>query len=167
MIPRVLRNFGTFVDGTGYAGRCQEAELPEISVKTEEVRGSGWDGTAEVDMGLEAMTAKLTFNEYIEEIAKKVGSMNGLETRVHLRGAMQRDGEKAISIVAELGGSFKKGTMGTWKPGDLATHEIEMSVRYYKLTMGGKRIYEIDVENMIRFRGDFDEYASIREAMGY
>jgi P2 family phage contractile tail tube protein len=166
MIPRVLRNFGLFVNGSGYAGRVTEAELPEISIKAEEHRGGGMDGVAEIDLGMEAMSAKLTFAEYVSDIFKSVGKMDGNAVRVQLRGALQRDGETAIPCIVELHGSFKKSTMGTWKAGDLATHEIEMAVRYYRLTIGSERLIEIDVENMIRWIGDKDELASIREAIG-
>lgn len=166
MIPRVLRNFNLFVDGTSYAGRVTEAELPEINVKTEEHRGGGMDGVAEIDMGLEAMEAKLTFAEYIADILKRVAKVNGNGVRIQLRGALQRDGEKAVPCVAELHGAFKTSTMGSWKAGDLATHEVSMSVRYFRLTLGGELMCEIDVDNMVRRIGDEDQMESIREAIG-
>lgn len=166
MIPRVLRNFNCFVNGNSYAGRVTEVELPEISVKTEEHRGGGMDAPAEIDMGLEVMSAKITLAEYVPDVMKLVGKMNGVAARLMFRGAIQRDGEKAIPVIAELHGGIKKSTAGSWKAGDLATHENEMSVRYYRLTIGDEVIYEIDVENMIRRIGDVDELESIREAIG-
>lgn len=166
MIPRVLRNFNLFVNGIGYAGRVTEAELPELAFKTEEHRGGGMDGVAEIDMGQEAMEAKLTFAEYIPEILKSVGRLNGVATRIQLRGALQRDGETAVACVVELHGGFKTSTMGTWKAGDLATHEVSMACRYYRLTIGGELQHEIDVDNMIRNIGGVDELESIRNAIG-
>ncbi|GJD31508.1 hypothetical protein PMNALOAF_2767 [Methylobacterium adhaesivum] len=166
MIPRVLRNFNLFVDGTSYAGRVTEVELPELNFKTEEHRGGGMDGVAEIDMGQEAMEAKLTFAEYVSDIFKRVGRMNGNGVRLQIRGALQRDGERAIPVVVELHGSFKTSTMGSWKAGDLATHEVAMAVRYYRLTMNNELQHEIDVDNMIRNIGGVDELESIREAIG-
>jgi len=166
MLPRVLRNFNLFVNGIGYAGRVTEAELPELSVKTEEHRGGGMDGVAEIDLGMEALGAKLTFAEYVPDILKSFGKLDGNAVRIQLRGALQRDGEPAIACIVDLHGGFKKNGMGSWKAGDLATNEVEMSVRYYKLSIGGEDLIEVDVDNMRRVIGGVDELASIRAAIG-
>lgn len=166
MIPRVLRNFNLFVNGIGYAGRVTEAELPEFSVKTEEHRGGGMDAPAEIDLGMEGMTAKLTFAEYVAEIFKLFGKMDGNAVRIQLRGALQRDGEVAKALIVELGGGFKKNGMGSWKAGDMASNEVEMSLRYVKVTLDKDELIEIDVDNMIRKIGGVDELESIRAAIG-
>ncbi len=132
MIPRVLRNFNSFVNGVGYAGRISEVELPELSVKTEEYRGGGMDGNVELDMGLETLTAKFNFGEYANQILGLWGNMDGNAARIQLRGALQRDGETAVPMTVDLHGGFKKNTLGTWKAGDLTQNEAEMSIRYLK-----------------------------------
>lgn len=166
MVPRVLRNFNAFVNGIGYAGRINEVELPEVSIKQEEHRGGGMDAPRQIDMGMEAMTAKLTFAEYIREVLSTFGSLDSNATRITFRGAIQRDAETPVPVVCELGGSVSKSTMGTWKAGDAATHEVEMSVNYYKLTIGADEVYEIDVDNMIRRVNGEDRLAGIRAAIG-
>lgn len=166
MIPRVLRNYNCYLNGVSFAGRVDEVELPELSVKTEEHRGGGMDGTAELDMGMEAMTAKITLAEHIAEAIKTFGRMDGNATRLQFRGAVQRDGERAIPLVVDMHGGMKKLGMGSWKAGDKATVEEEMSIRYYKLTLGNEELVEIDVDNMIRKIGGVDELESIRAAIG-
>lgn len=166
MIPRVLRNFNLFVNGIGYAGRVTEAELPEFVVKTEEHRAGGMDAPAEIDMGMEALSAKLTFAEYVADIFKSFGKMDGNAVRIQLRGALQRDGETAVALVVELHGGFKKNGLGSWKAGDMASNEVEMSCRYAKITLGGDELIEIDVDNMKRIVGGEDQLASIRAALG-
>ena len=166
MIPRVLRNFNVFVNGVGYAGRVTEVELPELSVKTEEHRAGGMDGVAELDMGLEAMSAKLTFAEYAAQVIGLWGNMDGNAARIQLRGALQRDGETAIPMIVDLHGGLKKNTPGSWKAGDLATNEVEMAVRYLKIVMADTTVVEIDIDNMIRIVNGVDQLASIRAAMG-
>jgi len=166
MIPRVLRNFNTFVNGTGYAGRVSEVELPEQAIKTEEHRGGGMDGSVELDMGLETMTAKLTFAEYNPAIMGLWGNMDGNAARVQLRGALQRDGETAVPMIVEMHGGFKTSTLGSWKAGDLSNNEIEMSVRYLKIQIADTVVTEIDIDNMVRVVNGVDQLASIRAAMG-
>jgi len=166
MIPSVLRNFNAFVNGVGYAGRVTEAELPELKIKTEEHRAGGMDAPIDIDLGMEGMTAKLTFAEYTPEILGLFGKMDGNSARIQLRGALQRDGETAKACIVDLHGGFKSANMGSWKAGDLATSEHEMSVRYYKLRIADEDIIEIDIDNMIRKIRGIDELASIRDAIG-
>lgn len=166
MIPRVLRNFNVFVNGVGYAGRVTEATLPEFSIKTDEHRAGGMDAPAEIDMGMDAMTAKLTFAEYVPEILTSFGQMDGNAVRIQLRGALQRDGEAAVPMVVELHGGQKKNGLGNWKAGDPASNEIDLSVRYAKVTIAGSDMIEIDVDNMKRVVGGVDVLASIRAAIG-
>jgi P2 family phage contractile tail tube protein len=164
MIPRVLRNFSAFVNGLDYAGRVTELELPDLKIKTEEHRGGGMDGPAEIDMGMEALTSKLTFAEYLPDVLKAFGKL-GTGQRVLFRGGLQRDQEAVVPVVVEMHGGFKSSTMGTWKAGEVATHEVEATLRYYKLEIGDETIYEIDIDNMVRFIDGVDVLAGIRAAI--
>lgn len=166
MIPRVLRNFNAFVNGVSYAGRVDEVELPEFSVKTEEHRAGGLDAPVEIDLGMEAMSAKLTMAEAVADLIKTFGRMDGSATRLQFRGAIQRDGETAIPLIVDMHGGMKKLTLGSWKAGDKATVEHEMSIRYVRINLGGEDLIEIDVDNMTRVIGGVDELASIRAAIG-
>ncbi|WP_407156301.1 phage major tail tube protein [Bradyrhizobium sp. STM 3557] len=166
MIPRVLRNFNSFVNGVGYAGRISEVELPELNIKTEEYRAGGMDAPAELDLGMEVMTAKFTFGEYNTQILGLFGNMDGNASRVQLRGALQRDGETAVAMIVDLHGGFKSNTLNTWKAGDLTQNEATMTLRYLKIQIGDTVAVEIDVDNMIRLVNGVDQLASIRTAMG-
>lgn len=165
-LPKVLRNYNAFINGEGYAGRVNELEPPELKIKTEEHRAGGMDAPIEIDLGMEAMSAKITVGEYSEGLLRLFGKMDGTAVRAQFRGALKRDGEKAQACIIELHGGFKAATFGAWKAGDISTLEVEMSVRYYKLTLGSEKIIEIDTENMIRWIDGVDELASIREAIG-
>jgi hypothetical protein len=162
MLPRVLRNFNTFVNGFGYAGIISEAELPEVALKTEEHRGGGSDTPVELDMGTELMTAKITAAEYNTTLMSLVGTV----ARVQLRGALVRDSEAAVPMTVEMHGLFKKSALGNWKAGDLSTNELEVSLRYIKITIADAVITEIDAENTVRIMGGVDQLSSIRAAMG-
>ncbi|WP_311276175.1 phage major tail tube protein [Methylobacterium sp. WCS2018Hpa-22] len=166
MLPRHLRAFNAFVNGQGWAGRVEEVELPAVKVKREEFRGGGMNAPKQLDMGTEALEAKLTFAEYLPEIVRCVALGDTMATRVQLRGAIQRNGEAALPVVVDLIGSFDESEMGTWKEGDNGKHEITMSAGYYKLSIDGQRLIEIDVDNCIRIVGDNDVLESIRSAIG-
>lgn len=167
MNPRILKNFKVFVNGRGYAGLVEEIELPEINLKTEEYRAGGMDGVAEIDMGMEAMTAKLTISDPTPELLRLVANANSNTARILCRGSFVRDSDSSrIPVSVELGGGFKKLSMGTWKAGDVAKHEYECRINYYRLNVGGNDEIEIDVENMVRMIGGVDQLAGIRADIG-
>ncbi|MCE3232500.1 MAG: contractile tail tube protein [Rickettsiaceae bacterium] len=165
MIPKILKNFNAFVDGRGYAGRVDEIVLPKLTVKTEEHRAGGMDVPVEIDMGMEKLEAEITFAEYDAQLFRLFGLTDGNAVSLTLRGAIQADGE-AEPIVINLRGSFRELDAGTWKAGDKATLKCMVAVRYYRLTVSGDSVIEIDAENMIRIIGGEDQMVSIRQAIG-
>ena len=55
---------------------------------------------------------------------------------------------------------------GTWKAGDQATLKASIAVTYYRLTVNGTDVIEIDVVNMKRIIKGVDQLASQRAALG-
>ena len=166
MLPRVLKNFQAFVEGIGYAGKVPELECPEIKVKTEKYRAGGMDGEKEIDMGIDSMKAKMQFAEMIPAVMKRVALSDTEGTQVIFKGSIRVNAEDSVPVKVELHGSFDSITLGKWKSGEKADTDIEMNVGYYKLEIGGVRIYEIDVDNMVRIIGDTDVMSTIRRDIG-
>jgi P2 family phage contractile tail tube protein len=165
--PRILKKFNAFVNGRGQAGKIDELELPEISVKTEDHRAGGMDSEAEIDMGLEKLQAKLTISDPDPEILRLVGLSGSNSASLTFRGSFVRDSDNArVAVVAEMTGRLKKGSFGTWKAGEKAAHAYEFTANYYRLTIGGVEVYEIDVENIIRRIGGVDQLAGQRADIG-
>lgn len=161
--PRTIRNFNAFVDGISYFGRATEAKLPQIKIQTEAHRGAGMDGPVGIDMGLEGMTAEVTFAEWDPVLLKKFGR----QERIVLRPAAQGDDQiEADTIIATLGGLITTHELGDLKPGANATLKLEMDVRYYRLEINGEELIEIDLPNARRVIGGTDQLAAIRRAMG-
>lgn len=167
MLPRILKNFNLYANGKGLAGVADEVELPEVSVKTDDYRAGGLDSEVEIDMGTDKMTAKFKLADPDPDILTLVGLTRGNSARIIAKGSYVRDSDGArIAVVAECNGRMKKGGLGQWKAGDKADSDYEMSVNYYKLTVGGREVYEIDVENMIRRIDGVDQLAGIRSDIG-
>lgn len=167
MLPRILKNFNAFVNGKGLAGVIDELELPEVSVKTDDFRAGGMDSEVEIDMGTEKMSAKFKLADPDPDVLSLVGLTRGNSARLIAKGSYVRDNDGArVAVVAELVGRVKKGGVGQWKSGDKAEGDYEMSVDYYKLTVGGREIHEIDVPNMKRIIGGVDQLAGIRADIG-
>lgn len=164
-LPKKLKNYTCYVDGIGYAGRVAELEPPKLTLKTEEFRGGGMDFPVDMDMGMEKLEATLTFAEYLADLFAQLGLVNGQLTAVTLRGAIQEKGD-AEEVIISLRGMFKEMDPGSWKAGDDSTLKAVINAHYYKLTIGGKEIVEIDSESMVRIINGTDQLASHRKALG-
>ncbi|MBJ9952946.1 phage major tail tube protein [Acinetobacter baumannii] len=57
-------------------------------------------------------------------------------------------------------------SQGKVKAGELPKDKYDMSLTYYKQTIAGKVIHEIDVINMVRIIDSVDVLADIRNAIG-
>lgn len=164
-LPKKLKGYTCFVDGVGYAGRVAELEPPKLALKTEEYRGGGMDLPVDVDMGMEKLEATLTFAEYTPEVFGRLGLVDGNLTSVTLRGSIQAKGDDE-EVIITLRGMFKEMDSGSWKAGDDSSLKAVLNAHYYKLTISGKDVVEIDVENMIRIINGKDQLAARRKALG-
>jgi P2 family phage contractile tail tube protein len=164
--PRVLKNMNLFVDGRGYAGRVDEIEMPKLALKTEEHRAGGMDVPVEIDLGMEKLEANLTISDYDPDVFKLFGLLDRQDTPVTIRGAIQRQGEDAQAVAVSLRGGWKEIDSGTWKPGDKSTLKVSMAVNYFKLTIAGEEVAEVDAKNLVRRVGGVDQMAEIRNAIG-
>ena len=154
-----------FVDGRGLAGTIDTLTLPTLTTKTEEVRAGGMDVPIEHDMGMEKLEASFDLLEFNPDIIALYG-LAGADKQLTARGAMRRDGEDAVAVVANMTGLVKSLEPGDWKSGDLSKPKFSVALRYFKLTIGGRELVEIDKVNMVRKIDGQDQLATIRQAMG-
>ena len=164
-IPRVLKNFSLFVDGRGLAGLIDTLTLPTLTTKMEEFRGGGMDAPVELDMGMEKLEGSFALAEYNPDIVALYG-LASANTQLTARGAIRRDGEDAVPVVVNMTGLIKELDPGDWKSGGMTTGTFNYALRYYKLTVGGRELIEIDKVNMIRRINGVDQLQSIRTAIG-
>jgi uncharacterized protein len=164
--PQRLTNFAVFADGKGYVGVAPELNLPKVTSKTEEYRAGGMDTPVEVITGTEKLEASFTLAEYNADVMALWGLTTNAETQFVFRGSLQRQGEDAVAIVAILGGRIKELDPGTWKAGEQATLKASLAISYYRLTVDGVDVIEIDALNMKRIVHGVDQLASVRTALG-
>jgi P2 family phage contractile tail tube protein len=164
-IPRILKNFTLFVDGRGLAGIIDTLTLPTLTTKMEEVRAGGMDAPIEHDMGMEKLEASFDLLEFNPDIIALYG-LASADKQLTARGAIRADGADAVAIVVNMTGNVKQFEPGDWKAGDTTKPKFSVALRYYKLTIGGRQLIEVDKMNMIRKINGVDQLASTRKAMG-
>ncbi|WP_366656637.1 phage major tail tube protein [Fodinicurvata sp. EGI_FJ10296] len=161
--PRVIRNFNLFVDGQGFAGRVEEAELPSLTLNTDEFRGGGMDAPVDVELGMEKMEFTATFADWDPDLLGLLGTSN---QPVTLRAAAQAQGGPVEPIRIQLRGLWRGLEPGGVKAGDRATLKVSATLAYYRFTQAGTDVIEIDLENMIRRIRGVDQLADQRAALG-
>ncbi|SOD25251.1 hypothetical protein SAMN05518800_1815 [Variovorax sp. YR752] len=166
-LPRVLKNFIVFNDGTGYLGEVPEATPPKLSRKMEEYRAGGMNGPISIDLGMEALEFEWTAAGYMSSLLTQWGAPTHDAVLLRFAGAIQSDdtGEvQALEIV--MRGRHKEIDSGNAKPGEKTEIKVKSSLSYYKLSINGEVIMEIDFVNFIEVIGGVDRMAQIRLALG-
>lgn len=163
MLKDVMRNVAAFVDGRNYAGQCSQVTLPELNIQTEEMRAGGMDAPIEMDMGMEALRASLQFLTVPTEVMKLLGKR---DIPLTLRGGLISHDGTIKGATAELRGKFVGQNPGDWQAGSQSNFTATFAAHYYKLTVEGEEVYEIDVERMVRRINGEDQLAELRDRLG-
>ena len=163
MLKDVMRNVVAFVDGVHYAGQCSQVTLPELKIKTEEMRGGGMDAPIEMDMGMEALRATLQFLSVPTDVMALLGKP---DIPLTIRGGLISHDGSVKGATAQLRGKFVEQIPGNWQAGSNASFSAVFAASYYKLTVEGREVYEIDIERMVRRINGVDQLATLRSRLG-
>lgn len=166
MLNDIFKNMNLFVDGRGYAGNVEELTPPKLTMKTEEFRNGGMDAPVEVEMGMEKLEASFSLTKYDSGILALWGLAPGQTKPLTFRGSLAGEDGVEKPVVIQLQGMLKEVDPGSWKPGERATLKGMVAVRYYKQSINGQVVHEIDVPNMIRVINGVDQLALTRRNLG-
>lgn len=166
-LPKVLKFFNTFQDGENWVGLTPEVTLPKLSRKMEAYRAGGMPGEVDLDLGVEKLEAKITWGGLMTSAIKTFGTAKVDGVLLRFAGSYQEDGEGTTSKVeAIMRGRYKELDPGNAKAGDKSENTGTLSLSYYKLTVDGEVIYEIDMVNMIENAGGTDRLAEHKANIG-
>lgn len=166
-LPNALKNFNFFNDGGSFMGVAEEIKLPKLSRKFEEFRGGGMDGPVSIDLGQEKMEMEFTCGGFVEDIFKQYGNTKAAGVMLRFAGAYQRDDTgdvKAVEIVVR--GRHQEIDTGDAKNGDKGKTTVKSALSYYKLTVDGKEVVEIDLLAFIFKVDGKDMLEAQRKAIG-
>lgn len=166
-LPRKLKHLNVFYNGETFIGQAVELQLPKLSRKLEEYRGGGMNGPADIDLGLEKLELEHSYGGLMESIIKDFGlaKIDGVQLR--FAGSYQRDDSgdvDAVEIV--IRGRHKEIDMGKAKAGDDTEFKVSSSLTYYKLSINGQTLVEIDTINFIENINGEDRLNAHRKAIG-
>ncbi|MDP2127235.1 MAG: phage major tail tube protein [Pseudohongiella sp.] len=166
-LPKKLKDFNLFGDGNNWQGQIPQLTLPELARNMEEYRGGGMDGPVELDMGQNLIEFSWTAAGIIADLFNNYGTHIHDASLLRFTGSYESDetGEvTAVEVVVR--GRHKTIGMGDVEAGGQNQIETTTTCSYYKLTVDGVEIIEMDLPGMVfRVRGT-DRLAERRRALG-
>ncbi|WP_350316453.1 phage major tail tube protein [Pectobacterium aroidearum] len=169
-LPRKLKMMNLFNDGMSYMGVATAVTLPKLTRKLENYRGAGMNGSAPIDFGLDddALSMEWTMGGFADETLWSQYAAPGIDAvLLRFSGAYQRDDTGAVAAVeVVMRGRHKEIDGGSSKQGEDTETKISTQCTYYKLTIDGKEMIEIDTINMIERVVGVDRLEQHRRAIG-
>jgi hypothetical protein len=166
-LPKKLKYLNLFNDGNSYLGVVSSLTLPKLTRKLENYRGGGMSGSTSVDFGLDddALALEWTLGGMDELVLQQWGSSSDIPLR--FAGSFQRDDTGDISAVeVVMRGRHKEFDFGEYKQGEDTTTKISTQCTYFKLTIDGKELIEVDTVNMVEIVNGVDRLSEHRSALG-
>lgn len=168
-LPKKLKNFNLFNDGNSYLGMAKAVTLPTLARKMEAFRGAGMDGPVKVDMGHsdDGIQLEWTLGGYDLTLLKQFGMVRADGVQLRFAGAVQRDDTGEVSgVEVVVRGRHEEIDFGDAEAGEDTEHSITTTCTYYKLTIDGSEVIEIDLLNMIFKVDGKDLLEAQRKAIG-
>ncbi|ACR27329.1 MULTISPECIES: phage major tail tube protein [Burkholderia] len=166
-MPRKLKNFMLFYNGNRFAGDVDEIELPKLKRKMEGWQGGGMSGPVKIDMGQDEIQLEWTCGGLMTEVLSDWGITTHDGVLLRFAGGYQaEDSAKYDSVEIIVRGRHEEIDMGKAKVKDNTSFKVTTAASYYKLSVNGSVLIEIDFINMIENVNGTDLAAGLRNAIG-
>lgn len=168
-LPKKLKHLNLFNDGNSYVGIVASFTLPKLGRKLEAWRGGGMDGPVKVDLGHsdDGIQAEWTLGGLDLIVLKQFGAVRADGVMLRFAGSFQRDDTAEVSAVeVVVRGRHEEMDFGESKPGEDTEHKVTTTCSYYKLTVDGEVVIEIDLTNFIFIVDGEDLLEAHRTAIG-
>jgi P2 family phage contractile tail tube protein len=166
-MPAKLEAMMLFNDGNSYMGQVAEVNLPKLKRKMEDWRGAGMSQAIKQDMGAEPLSMEWTCGGIMRGVLEQYGVTTASGVQLRFAGSYRADdAEDPIAVEVTVRGRHSEIDMGKQSPGDKTEFKVVTELAYYKLTMDGTDVIEIDALAMIEKVGGVDRQAKTRKAIG-
>ncbi len=166
-LPKKLKNYNLFNEGQNYIGKVAEITLPKLSAKMEEWRGGGMDAPVEIDLGMEKLEMEWTIGGVEKQVLSQFGALRHDAVGLRFAGALQADDQESIEAYeVVVRGRHREIDSGNAKAGDDTSTKVTSTLSYYKLTLNGEVLIEIDVIGMRKVIDGKDLLEDTRLALG-
>ena len=165
-MPKILKGFNAFVDGENQYGVTVDITRPKITRKTEDYTPGGGMIEMTVVHGFEKLEMEITSKGYDADMLKSMSSSISGKL-IRYQGALQEeDGISYRTLHGEARGRIIEADPGSDKQGEGGEHKFKIALTYWKETLDGEDVVEIDMRNNVAKFGGKDERAGLRAALG-
>lgn len=166
-LPSKLKGFNLFNNGESYAGKVPELTLPKLTRKMEDYQAGGMGGPIKVDQGQEAIQLEWTAGGFVKTALQQYGALKHDAVMLRFAGGYRAEDSTTVdSIEVVVRGRHQEIDFGTAKLKDDTAHKFVTVASYYKLSVNGSTIIEIDFANMIEIVNGVDLLQDLRTAIG-
>ncbi|MDN7467009.1 phage major tail tube protein [Burkholderia orbicola] len=166
-LPRKLKGFNLFQNGENFVGQVAEVTLPKLTRKMEDWQGGGMGGPIKVDFGNEGIQMEWTAGGFMKSVLQQYGIMQHDGVLLRFAGGYQAEDSPSVdSIEIVIKGRHSEIDPGTAKSKEDTSFKVTTVASYYKLSINGEDIVEIDFVNMIERINGSDLLATLRTAIG-
>ena len=168
-MPRKLKNLNLFNDGNSYLGLVKSLTLPALGRKMEAYRGGGMNGPVKADLGMSDDGIQFEWKTGGLDLIslRQFGAVNASSVALRFSGPYQQDDTGEVSNVeVVVRGRHETIEMGDAQPGEDTEHSMTTTCSYYKLTVDGEEIIEIDLLNFVEKVNGVDMLEKHRTAIG-
>ena len=168
-MPRKLKNLNLFNDGNSYLGLVKSLTLPSLGRKMEAYRGGGMNGPVKADLGMSDDGIQFEWKTGGLDLIslRQFGAVNASSVALRFSGPYQQDDTGEVSNVeVVVRGRHETIEMGDAQPGEDTEHSMTTTCSYYKLTVDGEEIIEIDLLNFVEKVNGVDMLEKHRTGIG-
>lgn len=165
-LPHILTDMNAFMMDESFAGQVNTMTMPKIAYKVVEKILSGAAGSIDRSLGkLEKMEIEVNIEAYNPALVGLVGSNDGREEVVIVRGALDVDGSHK-PLVVRFSGFWRDLDLGELKPEGETSVKSMVSIEHFEFELDGQELVYIDhMTNVVRFNG-VDRTAELRACLG-
>jgi len=143
--------------------------LPSLGRKMEAYRGGGMNGPVKADLGMSDDGIQFEWKTGGLDLIslRQFGAVNASSVALRFSGPYQQDDTGEVSNVeVVVRGRHETIEMGDAQPGEDTEHSMTTTCSYYKLTVDGEEIIEIDLLNFVEKVNGVDMLEKHRTGMG-
>jgi P2 family phage contractile tail tube protein len=167
-LPSKLKNFDLFQNGESWLGQVPSVTLPKLTRKMEDYVAGGMAGPVEIDLGQEKLELAFTAGGLLKSALDQYGATAVDAVGLRFAGAYQSDSTSGYSAVeVAVRGCYKEFDPGDAKTQNDTEHKFTVPCSYYRLSIDGVPVIEIDMlANKVVVNG-VDRTAAQRAAIGH
>lgn len=167
-LPKVLKNFDLFQDGESWLGRIASVTLPKLSRKMEDLQNGGMAGPVSIDLGQEKIELTFSANGLLQSALETYAATRVGAVQLRFAGAYQQeDSGRYDAVEVVVRGRYSEVDFGEGKTAALNEHKYTMPCAYYKFSINGRTVIEIDLLANVMIVGGVDVLAAQRAAIGH